>query len=217
MVKTDGELRQHVLDELHWEPFLDASRIGVTVAGGAVRLSGYVKSYPEKCAAKQAAARVRLVRSIIDDIDVRVTDQDRRDDIAIAIAADNVLAWNALIPQGALSLQVDFGWVTLRGEVATCYQKSCAEEALRPLIGVRGITNNIVVKPKGPAGHVQADIAHALERNALVDARDIHVEAEGDRVILRGTVHSWLEREEAQSAASLAPGVSVVENCVEVK
>ncbi len=216
-MKTDMLLQQEVTNELKWEPSVNSAEIGVTVKDGAVTLSGFVSSFGEKRAAERSAAKLRNVKAIADEIKVRLPASGRHEDADIAREAANVLAWNTFVPQNNIKVIVEDAWVTLTGTVGMWYQKWNAETALHHIAGIRGITNEISIKPQIVEAVVRADIEHAFERNARLDSRTIKVETKDNRVVLRGTVHSWLEREEAQFAAFSSPGVIAVENHILVE
>jgi osmotically-inducible protein OsmY len=211
-MKSNIQLQRDVMDELAWEPSVDAAEIGVSVESGIVTLNGAVKSFPQKWAAERAAQRVGGVKAVSDEITVNLPGGEHHTDTDIARAAANSLEWNASVPRNHVKILVKTGFITLQGEVEYYYQKNEAERAVRNLMGVKGVYNEIAVKPMVLASDVKSKIEKALERAAEVDAQRISVEAHDRRVILRGNVKTWVEREEAERAAWAAPGVSDVQN-----
>ena len=209
---SDLELKKAVESELTYEPSINAAEIGVAVKDGIVTLSGHVPSYWEKIAAERAAERVAGVKAVVNDLEVKLPSSSERTDEDIARAAVNALEWSVLVPPNRIKVKISKGWVTLEGNVDWQFQKSAAEKAVRKLIGVKGVSNLVTVKPRVSSIEVKSEIENALKRSAEVDAEQIRVEAEGDKVILKGTVHSWFEREEAEKAAWRAPGVREVED-----
>jgi osmotically-inducible protein OsmY len=215
-MKSDMELQQDVLEELDWEPSVKAAHIGVAVADGVVTLSGHVPSYAERYAAERAAKRVYGVKAIADELDVRLPGSAQRTDADVAATCLNVLKEDYSVPSEKLKVVVSNGWVTLEGAVNWQYQKDTAGRDVRNLTGVTGLSNNITVKPRVSATDVTAKIKSAFKRSAELDARRISVQSENGKVILRGNVRSLVEKDDAGWAAWAAPGVSSVENLINV-
>jgi len=217
-MKTDAELQQHVMDELKWEPTIRAAEIGVAVKDGVVTLSGTVDSYGKKWAADRAARRVFGVKAVTEEIKVTLASSYKRADKDIAQLATKVLDWNLWVPSDRVKVMVQDGRITLSGDVDWYYQKDHAEDAVRHLVGVSGVINSITIKPPPvpalKASEVKNKIEDALRRNArlLLAAQKIQVECSGSKVILRGSVGSLAEHEEAELAAWSARGVSQVQN-----
>ncbi len=210
-MKTDIELREDVEQELLWEPSISATEIGVIVDAGTVTLTGSVDTFPKKWEAEKAALRVSGVKAVANQIEVKLTTDSRRADEEIARAASGALEWNVVLPNG-LQAVVEDGWVTLKGKVNWKYQKRAAEDTVRGLTGVKGVTNNIMVKPHVAPSIVKAKIEAAITRNAFLDAKGIQVKEDDGKITLEGTVYSWLEKEQAEDAAWSAPGVNEVDN-----
>ena len=211
-MKTDSELQQDVMNELKWEPTIKAAEIGVGVTDGVVTLSGYVDSLYKKWAAERAAVRVFGVKAVAEKIQVRLPGSLKRADEDIARAASNALEWNILVPHNRVNVQVQDGLVTLTGEVDWWYQKDAAGDAVRKLVGIVLVSNQIYIKPAVKPQDVKDKIESAFQRNALLDARRVTVETRAGKVILRGSVRNWAEREQVHWAAWAAPGVSEVES-----
>jgi osmotically-inducible protein OsmY len=213
---SDEQIQRDVLAELKFEPRVAPNEIGVAVKDGVVNLMGWVDSYTKRWAAEEAAHRVRGVKAVANDIEVRLPLSAERTDVDIAAAAVRALEWDAMVPIDKLDVTVSKGWVTLKGEVEWQYQKQDAERVVRRLSGVRGVTNLILVKPRLTASELKEKIELALVRSAQVDAQRITVEVQGTKAILRGTVRAWAEREEAERAAWAAPGITAVENLITI-
>jgi osmotically-inducible protein OsmY len=211
-MKTEKQLLQDVTEELAYEPSLDEKEIGVAVSHGIVTLTGRVKSYSEKVAAVRAVERVSGSSAIVNELVVNPLKMFEHTDVDIAEAAGKALAWSSVLPPDRVKIRVERGWVTLEGELDWQFQREAAESAVHPLAGVRGITNLITIKPRVKAEDVKRQITAAFARSAALDAEAIKVEAHDARVTIKGRVHSWTERREAESAAWAAPGVVAVEN-----
>ena len=211
-MKTDSELKRDVEAELKWEPSVNEAHIGVGVKDGVVTLSGHVPAYAEKWGAERAAKRVFGVKAVADELDVKLPGSGRRTDEEIAAACVGALKTNYSVPPDKVKVVVAGGWVTLDGEVEWQFQKDAALNAVLHLTGVTGVTNNVAVKPRATSADVKGKIEAAFKRSAEVDARRVGVEVLNGKVVLRGTVRSWAERDEAQRAAWGAPGVVTVDN-----
>jgi osmotically-inducible protein OsmY len=209
---TDKYLRQVVIDELDFEPSVDAANIGVAVENGVVTLSGHVGSYAEKMAAERAVQRVKGVHGIAEEIEVLYPSDKKMADDQIAERAINIISWDARIPKDAVMVKVQKGWVTLTGSVAWNYQKMAAGSAVRKLAGVVGVSNSIEVKPRVQTTDVKKSIVDALKRNADVEAGAIRINVDGGKVTLEGKVKAWYERNLVEHAAWSVPGVRTVED-----
>ncbi len=212
----DNELKSAVLAELKWEPSVDAAHIGVTAKDGVVTLMGHVGSYVEKYAAEMATGRVKGVKAVAEEIEVRLPFSVKHDDEAIATAAVNRLTWNSSVPRDAVKVKVEKGWVTLTGTVEWSYQKNAAAQDLRWLAGVVGVSNNITIKPRVNTANITDDITHALHRSWFFDPQTVFVTADGGKVKLTGTVDTWYDRQTAGATAWAAPGTTAVENDIRV-
>ena len=214
---TDTSLRQDIIDELDFEPSVNAAHIGVAVDNGVVTLSGHVCSYAEKYAAEQAVKRVKGVRAIAQEIDVRYPNDLKTADDEIAKRALNILRWSAVVPQDTVQVKVQDGWVTLTGQVDWQFQRTAAENEIRKLSGVAGVINSITIKSHVQSVDVKRKIEDALKRSAEVEAAGIRVSLLGNgKVALDGKVHDWKERDAVSRAAWSAPGVAEVHDLMTV-
>ncbi|MDB5402779.1 MAG: ornithine aminotransferase [Rhodopila sp.] len=215
-MKTDSDIKRDVEAELRWDPDIDPTDIGVAVKDGVATLTGFVRSYTQKWQAERDAKRVSGVVGVANDIEVRLPISSQRTDPEIA--RDAVAALKRELPYSSENMKVIVkdGWVTLDGTAEWNYQRTRAEEAVRRISGVKGVSNLILLKPRVEPQEIKQKIEAALRRNAEVDANRITVDANGSEVILKGTVRSWVERQEAERAAWLAPGVTKVDNRITI-
>jgi osmotically-inducible protein OsmY len=209
---NDIHLRQNILDELEFEPSIDAADIGVTADNGIVTLTGHVRTYAEKEAAERVVRRVKGVRGIAAEIEVRLFGPKETDDDDIARRAVRMLDWNVSVPKDSVQVRVLKGWVTLRGEVEWQYQKNAAYDAVRALGGVVGVSNLVELAPRLSAIDVKKRIEEAFQRDAEVEAEAIRIDVQGRKVTLTGKVKTWSERRAAERAAWSAPGISTLED-----
>jgi len=215
-MKTNAVLQQDVIAELSYEPSIDATNIGVVAKDGVITLSGTVPGYPDKRGAEHAAERVFGVKAVADETTVDLPLFHKRNDQEIALAAVNALSWQVSVPEGAIKVRVEDGWLTLDGEVELNFQRNAANDAIRRLIGVLGVNNLIVLKPAVDASGLKAKIEDAFGRAAELDAATIGLVVVGNRVELNGKVRTWAERNEAERAAWSAPGVWKVDNNLQI-
>jgi len=215
-MKTDLQLKSDVTAELAWDPAVNATNVGVAVRDGVVTLSGQVDSYAQKHAVQRAARRIAGVRGIALDLEVRLAPDHQRSDTELAQAAAHALRWHSLVPDDKVKVQVEDGWVTVSGEVDWAFQSASAEQCIRPLVGVRGVTNTLTIRPHASSQEIRQDIAAALQRHAQREARHIDVEVHGSVVTLKGKVDSLAEHKAAMGTAYSAKGVTRVVDRLDV-
>jgi osmotically-inducible protein OsmY len=214
---SDSSLRQDIIDELDFEPSIDAADIGVAVEDGVATLTGHVPTYAQKITVEDVVRRVKGVKGIAQQIEVRPFGTNRTADDEIAKRALSTISWNTAIPDDAVQVKVQEGWVTLTGKVEWQYQKTAAADAVRDLAGVVGVTNRIEIASRASAFDVKKRIEDALKRNAEIEAQAIRVNVlDGGKITLDGKVHAWSERRAAERAAWSAPGVKVVDERITV-
>ncbi|MGO7613645.1 BON domain-containing protein [Rhizobium ruizarguesonis] len=212
----DLGIQQDILDELAFEPSIDAAHIGVSVEDGIATLSGHVSTYAEKLTAEDVAARVKGVRAVAVDIEVRCVGHKQHADDQIASRAIDIIAWTTALPEGPVHVKVESGWVTLSGEVRWQFQRAAAERAVRKLGGVVGVLNVLTIRPCPTVPDVRRRIEEALKRSAEVDAGGISVKVQDDKVVLEGGVRAWHERGVAERTAWSVPGVATVQNHIRI-
>lgn len=215
-MKPDSEIQQDVMDELKWEPLLNASEIGVSVKHGIVTLTGTVDAYSKKITAENAAKKINGVKAVAENIEVKLSGQWLKNDTEIAEAAYNAIKWHSAMQEHKIKITVEDGLVTLEGNVEWEYQRKAARMAIENLVGVRGVFNKIKINPSLSPGDIKKKISFAFHRNASIDADRIEVVSEGNKIVLKGKVRSWAEKKDAETAAWLAPGISNVDSKLEV-
>lgn len=216
-MKTDADIRRDVESELQWDPSIDEKKIGVIVNEGVVTLTGEVSHLAGKWAAEDITKRVSGVRAIANDIQVKIPLSGVRTDTDIAEAAANALRWNVSMGGTQIKPVVKDGWVTLSGKASWGFQRTSAESVVRNLIGVKGVTNDIIIASTIKVADVKQKIEEAFKRHALLDAKDIEVNVDSSTVTLKGHVHTWQEHDDAVRAAWAAPGVANVENRLSIQ
>ena len=211
-MKNNAELQKDVQDAIKWEPLLNAAEIGVKVKDGIVTLTGTVDSYAKKYEAEDAAKNVAGVKAVVEKIDVKLAHWGKTTDAEIATEVLNAFKWNWRIPNDKVKVKVESGWVTLEGELNWNYQREAATDAVKNLLGVIGVSNNLKIKSETHDAVEKMDIESALRRNWSINDDDIEVEVSGTTVTLTGTVKSWYQRDEAEKIVWNAPGVWSVDN-----
>lgn len=216
-MKSDIRIQKDVMEELKWQPFLNASEIGVAVKNGIVTLSGQIDTYSKKLSAEKAAKKVAGVKAIAEDIHIGVSPAFNKTDAEIAEAVLNALKWHTAVQEEKINIKVENGNVSLEGEVEWEFQRSNAKTAVENLTGVCSVFNLITVKPKITASDIEQKISAAYHRSATIDSGKITADVMGSRVTLRGTVRSFTEKEDAEIAAWNAPGVTNVTSKIEIE
>ena len=212
-MKNNAELQKDVQDAIKWEPLLNAAEIGVTVKDGVVTLTGTVDSYSKKTEAENAAKNVAGVKAVVEKIEIKFSDSwAKKDDNQIATGIVNALKWNWQVPVDKVKVKVEKGWVTLEGELQWNYQREAANNAVKNVLDIKGISNNITIKSETENEIEKRDIESALRRNWSINDKDIMVKVSGHKVTLTGTVKSWYQINEAGRMAWNAPGVWTVDN-----
>jgi len=216
-MKSNEDLQREVQDAIKWEPLLSAAQIGVIAKDGIITLTGSVDSYSKKSEAEDAAKNVAGVKAIVEKIEVQFGTKGRKEDAEIATEIISSFKWNWEIPNDRIKVRVEDGWVTLEGQLKWNYQKEAAKKATRLIIGVKGLTNDIIIKSEGNDLIEKKDILQALARNWSTHDQDIHVNVTGNKVTLNGTVDSLYQKDQAEKIAWNAPGVWLVENALGIE
>jgi osmotically-inducible protein OsmY len=212
MSRSDTDIQKDIVAELKWEPSLRDDDIAVSVRDGVVTLAGWVDSYADKWKTERLVSKIKGVKAVANDLEVKLPAGTERPDPDIARAALDALKWTVSVPADRIKVKVEKGWITLEGDVDWYYQMEAAERAVRNLKGVKGVSNLITVRTQPTPSDVKEKIKESLARGAEFDAEHIEVEVEGHKAILRGTVRSYAEMRDAERAARNAPGITEVEN-----
>ena len=216
-MNSDDRLRETVQDELQWNPKFDGKAIGVSVKDGIVTLSGHVSSWAEKTAVEEAVEKIKGVKAYVENITVKISGEFQRSDEEIAEVALKNLRWNMNVPEKGIILRVENGWVHLDGEVKWDFQREAAKNAIKNLMGVKGVMSHLKIKESINPNIIKESIKKSFERNAQIDANQVQIEVDGSNVILKGTVQSLAEKKRAERIAYYASGVQKVENKIQVK
>ena len=213
-MKSNAQLQKDIYEELKWDPRIHEGDIGVSVANGIVTLSGCIPTFAEMWAAEEATKKVVGVTAVVNKMEVKLTTALVKGDQELAEAATNAIKWHVFVPSESIKILIDNGWITLSGKVEHKYQKESAYNAVKNLLGVRGVFNEIIVEPKVRSKDIQYQIKCALHRHAEEDANNINIDVADGEVVLSGKVRSWSERNDAEWAALATTGVRKVKNNV---
>lgn len=216
-MNSEDRLREKIQEELEWNPKFDAKPIGVSVKDGIVTLSGHVSSWSEKTAVEQAVERIKGVKAYVENLTVKIPGEFERTDEEIAEVALKNLRWNMNVPEKGIILRVENGWIHLDGEVQWDFQREAAKNAVKNLMGVKGVISHLKIKESINLNIIKESIKKSFERNAQIDANQVQIEVNGSNIILKGTVQSLAEKKRAERIAYNAPGVQKVENQIQVK
>jgi osmotically-inducible protein OsmY len=211
-MKTDSEIQKDVMEELKWEPLLTASEIGVAVKNRVVTLSGTVDSFYKKEEAENAAKRVSGVMAVAEDIEVKPFATAKKNDTEVARMIADTLKWDTVVQDDKIRVKVEDAWVTLEGIVDWEFQKESVKNSIKNIVGIRGISNDIIVKPSITVKDIKQKISLAFHRSATIDANKVEVDIEGSKAVLTGRVRSWSEKNDAEDAVWKAPGITAIEN-----
>ncbi len=211
-MKDDYQIKQDVLDELDWDPEIEASRVGVEVTDGAVTLVGAVETYRQKQAAREAAKRVAGVRALVDRLEIELPIQHRLSDEGLAERVAHVLNWNVSAEAKNIQAEVQNGVVTLSGELEYHFQRKNILDQIEHVAGVVNVIDQMTVKPKVSASDVEDRIKDALNRHAEIESENVTVSVLDGTVTLEGAAESLDEMDRIEQAAWAGPGVTNVIN-----